>query len=220
MAFQDLITAAQTYFPSLQVKYKDQSSLMKFLGKLLFFNPSFMTDYTTTIGTTIYAPNTQFFTLHPVSSSVVLLHEFVHMHDQKQVSQIAFQIAYLMPQILILPALLLFFWHWWVAVLAILLLAAPLPAFFRMNSEKRAYISSIYTMQKLGQRLNFDPMLTKQRDAFVGYFIDSSYYFMWWPFKNHLLNDFNQAIQAVQAGQRPYQDDQLFDMLDILVTKV
>lgn len=219
MAFQDLITSAQQYFPSLQVKYKNQSGFMKFLSKLLFFTPGFMTDYTTTLGTTIYAPNPQFFTLHPVSSSVVLLHEFVHMHDQKVVSQLAFQIAYLIPQILILPALLLFLWHWWVAVLAILLLAAPLPAVFRMNSEKRAYLSSLYTIQKLSQLKNFDPKLTNQRDAFVGYFIDSSYYFMW-PFKNHLLNDFNQAIQDVQAGKRPYDDPELFDMLDDLVTKV
>lgn len=219
MAFQDLIKAAQIYFPSLQVKYKNQSGFMKFLSKLLFFTPGFMTDYTTTLGTTIYAPNPQFFTLHPVSSSVVLLHEFVHMHDQKVVSQLAFQIAYLLPQILILPALLLFLWHWWIAIPAILLLALPLPAFFRMNSERRAYISSIYTIQKLSQLKNFDPRLANQRDAFISYFISSNYYWMW-PFKNHLLNDFNQAIQDVQAGKRPYQDDQLFDMLDDLVTKV
>src|SRR5271167_3756358 len=110
MAFTDLVTAATTYFPKLQIKYKNQSSVMRFLGKLLFFTPGFMTDYTTTIGSTIYAPSTQFFTLHPVSSSVVLLHEFVHMYDQKIVSPLLFQLTYLLPQLLILPALLLFFW--------------------------------------------------------------------------------------------------------------
>lgn len=218
MAFQDLLTAAQKYFPSLQVKFKNQSPLMKFLGTLMFFNKGFMTDYTTTIGSTIYAPTEKFFASHPVSGAVVFMHELVHLHDQKVMGKVWFQFSYMLPQILALPALLLFLLSWKIALPVVLLLLLPIPAYFRMKYERRAYYSSIYTMYKLGQRLNFDPHLETQNSHFVGYFMDSSYYFMW-PFKSIMENDFDQAAKNVLAGKRPFEDP-VFDMLDDLVTKV
>lgn len=33
MSFAQLVIAAQSYFPSLKISYKDQSSLMQFWGK-------------------------------------------------------------------------------------------------------------------------------------------------------------------------------------------
>ena len=80
MSFNDLTQAAQQYFPKLQVKYKDQSSLMKFLGTLLFFRKSFMTDCTSIVGSTIYIPNHHFVKLRPISAAVVFLHELVHLN--------------------------------------------------------------------------------------------------------------------------------------------
>jgi hypothetical protein len=222
MAFTDLLTAAQTYFPSLQVKYKDQNLLMQIIGKILFFTPSFMTDYTTTIGNTLYAPSKSFFTLHPVSGAVVFMHETVHLYDQNRIGRLWFQLGYMFPQILVLPALLLFLVSWKLAIPLIILFALPIPfaSYWRMNLERRAYLSSIYTIYKLSQKLNFDPQyILAQRDAFVSYFINSSYYWMW-PAIHHITSDFDQAIQAVQAGNRPYQDDQLFAMLDVLISKV
>lgn len=218
MSFQDLLTAAQTYFPSLQIKYKDQSWFMKALGKILFFNPSFMTSYTTTIGETVYFPNQKFVQIRPISGAVILMHELVHMYDEKKLTKPVFSASYLFPQILVpIFLLMLFFLSWKIVLPLAILCLAPIPAFFRMEYEKRAYMSSLYTLQKLGQRLNFDPKLTTQAQYFVSYFKDSSYYFMW-PFKN-LDAEFAQAVTDVQAGKRPY-DSPVFDMLDDLVTKV
>ena len=53
---------------------KEDSKLMKFISKLLFFNKTFMTDYVTTIGRTIYVPSGYI-------SSTTLRHELVHVAD-------------------------------------------------------------------------------------------------------------------------------------------
>jgi len=218
MSIQDLITAGQKYFPNLQIKYKDQSWFMQALGKILFFNPGFMKSFTTTIGETVYFPSQPFVKIRPISSSVVLLHELVHMFDEKRLSKPAFSLSYLFPQILAPIFLALLFFVSWKIVLPLAFLSmAPIPAYFRMYYEKRAYISSIYVLYKLGQLKNFDPKLDTQAAAFVQYFKDSSYYFMW-PFGN-LDAEFAQAVTDVKAGKRPY-DSPVFDMLDDLVTKV
>lgn len=217
MVFQDLVSAAQKHFPSLQVKYKNQSTFMKFLGTILFFNKGFMTNYVTTIGSTIYIPDETYMKLHSVSGSVVFLHELVHIYDSGRITRSLFTFLYLLPQIMALFLLpLLFFIKWWIVLPLILLCLAPIPAYFRMTFEKRAYISSIYTLNALGKRLNFDPHLDTQKTFFVDQFKDSYYYFMW-PFD--VTYEFNQAITLVQSGQRPYQDP-IFDILDDLVTKV
>lgn len=219
MAFQDLLIAAQKYFPSLQVKYKNQSTFMKVLGTILFFNKSFMTDYVTTIGSIIYIPDQNYMKLHPVSGSVTFLHELVHIYDSGKISRPLFTFLYLLPQIMALLLLPLFFFlKWWIVLPLVLLCLAPIPAYFRMVFEKRAYISSIYTLNALGKRLNFNPHLANQVSFFVEQFCNSYYYFMY-PFKKELNKQFNEAMQKVLSGQRPYQDP-VFDILDDLVTKV
>ena len=54
MISQEILDKAHEFFPGLKLRYKDESTLMKIMGKLMFFNPSFMTQFTTTIGETIY----------------------------------------------------------------------------------------------------------------------------------------------------------------------
>lgn len=218
MSFQDLTTAAQSYFPDLQIKYKDQSTLMKILGTILFFTPGFKTDYITTIGDTSYFPTASWITTRPISSAVVLLHELVHMYDEKRLSKLFFGFLYLLPQVLALVFLpLIFLLSWKIFLPLFILFLAPIPAYFRMYFEKRAYFASLYCLQKLGTRLNFNPTLKTQEAFFITQFQNSSYYFMW-PFGN-IQSEFDQAVVAISAGQRPYQDP-VFDMLDVLVTKV
>lgn len=217
MSFQELVTAAQTHFPDLQIKYKDQSWFMRLLGVLLFFNKSFMTNYTTTIGSTVYFPSESFVKVRPVSAAIVLLHELVHIKDAHKFSKPVFGFLYLMPQILAILCLPLFLLSWKIALPLVLLFAAPTPAFFRMHFEKRAYLTSLYAINALGSRLNFKPLLASQEQSFIGQFKDSSYYFMW-PFGN-LQKDFDDAVNKIKDGQRPYEDP-VFDILDDLITKV
>ena len=218
MAFQELITASQQYFPKLQVKYKDQSQLMKIMSKFMIFNRGFMTKHTTTIGDTIYFPTEKFIKSHPVSSSVILMHELVHLHDQKRIGRIPFLFSYMFPQSLIPICLALFFVVTWKIMLPMTVLCLlPIPAFFRMYWEKRAYLSSIYTMQLLGNRMKFNPHLKSQENYFLKYFHGSSYYYMW-PFRD-IDKQFDEAILSVGVGKRPFEDP-VFDMLEELVTKV
>lgn len=217
MSFQDLVTAAQKYFPDLKIRYKDQSWFMKLIGTLLFFNKGFMTNYTTTVGSTVYFPSEAVTKTRPVSAATVLLHEVVHVNDAKKLSAPLFGFLYLTPQILILPALLLFLLSWKIALPVIVLLALPIPSYFRMLYERRAYLTSLYAINALGTRLNFKPLLATQQQGYLTHFKDSSYYFMW-PFPG-LKKDFDDGVAKIKEGQRPFEDP-VFDILDDLITKV
>jgi hypothetical protein len=205
MSFQELVTASRKYFPSLQIKYKNQSWIMRLVGKLFFLNPDFMTSYTTTIGHTIYFPDEKFIKTRSVSSSVILLHELVHFYDQKRIGKLTFIFSYLFPQILVpIFGLLMFLITWKIMLPLMLFCALPIPAVFRMHWERRAYLSSLYVMRLLGNRLHFNPHL-------------KTYYFMW-PF--HDINQqFDQVVDQTPPIQRPFQDP-VFEMLEELVSKV
>lgn len=213
MSFQSLVQSAQTHFPKLKIKYKDESLLMKTLGKIMFFNKEFMTSYTTTIGSTIYYPNRNFIKARPISSSVILLHELVHVSDAKKYTLPLFSLLYACPQILTLLFFPLLFLSWKIALVA-LLFATPLPAYFRMKFEKRAYMTSLYALSELGKKLNFDPALDRQREDFQTQFKTSSYYFMW-PFGD-LNKQFDDALVKIRNNERPFEDP-VFDILDELV---
>lgn len=213
MSFQTLVQSAQTHFPDLKIKYKDESLLMKIMSKLLFFNKEFMTGYTTTIGNTIYYPSRSFIKARPVSSSVVLLHELVHVHDSKKFTMPLFTLLYTSPQILALLFFPLLFIGWKIALLA-LLFAAPMPSFFRMYFEKRAYLTSMYALSEIGKKLNFDPGLDRQKSSFLDHFKTSSYYFMW-PFGG-LGEQFDAAVAKIRNNERPFEDP-VFDILDELI---
>jgi len=217
MSFQDLVTAAQKYFPDLQIKYKDQSWFMKLVGTLLFFNKAFMTNYTTTIGSQVYFPTESFVKTRPVSAAVILLHELVHIKDAHKISKPLFGALYLSPQIFALLCLPLFLVSWKIALPLVLLFASPIPSYFRMYFEKRAYLTSLYSIYRLSKKLNFKPLLASQEKDFLSQFKGSFYYFMW-PFGN-LQKEFDDAVAKIQADQRPFEDP-VFDIIDDLITQV
>lgn len=216
MFSNQFLTKINSYFPSFAVKYKNQSIFMKFLGVLLFFSKSFMTDYTTTIGNTTYFPDQIFINTKPVTSTVVLLHELVHMHDEQKLGKIIYSFSYLFPQILFLPSLLLFFILSWKFVLPILLLLlTPLPAYFRMIYEKRAYMAALYSMNALNNKHKYNIDLHAQANYFTTQFHGPSYYYMW--SLNDIGKEFDDAVIKISNGARPY-DDKVFDMLDDVLT--
>lgn len=174
MAFNDLVAKAQTYFPDLQIKYKDQNPLMKVVGTLLFFNPAFKTSFVTTIGDTIYWPSQEYVQTNPNGTSEVFIHECVHMYDEKRLGSLAFKAGYLFPQLLALPMLLLFFVLTWKIVLPLVLLCfLPWPAPWRAYFERRAYFVSM----RVGYNVfGWDPKA--MGSSFATHFKDSSYYFM------------------------------------------
>lgn len=214
MSFKNLVAAAQKYFPSLQIKYKNTSLLMRILGTIFFFNKDFINNYTTTLGSTVYFANESYTRLRPISAAVVLLHELVHIEDAKKITPFFFITLYLMPQLLAVFCLPLFFILSWKLILPIfLLLAAPLPAYFRMVFEKRAYLSSLYVLNVMGKKFHFEPHLKDQSVYFNDQFKNSFYYFMW---PSGIKKDLDKALIKIAAGKRPFEDP-IFDVLDNLI---
>lgn len=213
MSFESVVNEAIIHFPNLQIKYKNESLFMKILGKLMFFNKSFMTDYVTTIGNTVYFPSKLFVTIRPVSSSMILMHELAHVYDSKKFTSPLFSFLYLFPQILVLLALPLFFINWQIALLFLLFLL-PIPAYFRTYFEKRGYLISLYVENKLSKKLKFSINLDNAKNDSIKHFKNSDYYFMW-PFKS-IDTQFNEAAIKINNDQRPFEDP-IFDILDKLI---
>lgn len=175
MAFNELVEKAKTYFPELQIKYKDQDTLMQVLGKIMFFNPKFMTSYVTTLGDTVYFPSEQFVQDNPVAVSGVFIHECTHMYDEKRVSKPLFSLGYLFPQILsLLVWLLVFFVSWKILLLLSVVFLLPWPAPFRAHFEKRAYFVQMYVDNKL---YGTDTM--ESGTTYASWFRNGNYYWMW-----------------------------------------
>lgn len=214
--FNPAITNKLTsHFPEVKLLTKDKSFLMKLLGLILFFNPTFMTKYITTIGYNIYFPSEEWVKTRQISAFVTLLHELTHVSDAKKLTRPLFSFLYLTPLALVLPALLLFLLSWKVALVAAIICLAPIPSYFRMLFEKRAYFVSMYVEYNLNAHKGFNIDLVASKDSKVSQFTGSAYYFMW-PFSN-IKTEFNEALAKIQLGQRPYESP-MFDIIDDFLT--
>jgi len=217
MEINNLIISAKEHFPDLKIKYKDSSNFMKLLGYILFFNKRFMTSYTTTIGSTIYFPSEKFIKSRPNSAITIFLHELVHIYDAKRFNKILYSLLYLFPITLLLVSIPLFFFSWEIALVLTILSLCPLPAYFRMYFERRAYMVSLYAIQKLSEKMKFVPYLDKAKNSFVSEFKGPSYYFMW-IFPN-ISKQFDDAVANIKAGKHPYNDP-IFDIIDDLINRI
>lgn len=111
--------------PRFKIRFKDDSWFQKVLGVLVRpFNPRFLRDFTTTLGSTVYFPSREFYQANPEASFVTLSHESVHIWDSQQDS--LFRLKYLFPQVLAIVPLALYVllagFHAWI-------LAIPLGAY-------------------------------------------------------------------------------------------
>lgn len=99
-ALEQVVTAE---IPSFELRFKNESALMKTLGFFMRpFNSMFMTRYTTTLGSTVYFPSKVGYEDDLDSSVLILAHEFVHMYDEREVG-IRFKLGYASPQIFAAP---------------------------------------------------------------------------------------------------------------------
>lgn len=193
MSYQALVAKAQTYFPSLTIKYKDQSTLMKILGTLMKpINPDFMTSYLSTIGDTVYLPSETYATQNPQAFTDVFIHECTHMYDEKRIG-FWYTLAYIFPQILAPICLLLMFLVTWKIMLPLaILFLLPLPAPWRAYFEKRAYFVQMYAGNKLW---GSDPV--KDGETYAQWFRTGDYYWMW-IFESN--STFDQEAANIKAG--------------------
>lgn len=192
----------------MKIAFKNESRLMRFLGKVLFFNKQFMTRYITTLFDTIYFPNKELFLKNVENSICIVAHEKVHIQQSKKLGGTPLYWAkYLFPQCLALLALLaipLFFisWQLGVAALTFVFYLAPLPAYWRMKLELEAYQVSLLARAILMEKDGFSKeiiikVLQNNIEFYDKQFISSAYYYMW-PFgaKEKLV----KVIDQVQIG--------------------
>lgn len=213
---ENFISLTKEKFPHVSIKYKNESKLMKILSLFLFFNKDFMTKFTTTLGNDIYFPSKEFLEKRSISSLITLLHELVHVYDYNKQGKIWFSLKYLFPQILSSLSLVMVFFNPLLAIM-ILSMLLPWPAYFRMQSELRAYYVSLYASYYIGIRLGFEPHLEDRKEIYLKAFRDSSYYFMWWA---SLEEEFNTAIKSIKSGGHPFYDNELFDKIDDIISKL
>jgi hypothetical protein len=175
-----------------RVAFKNESPLMRLLGKILFFNPQFMTSYITTIGKTIYFPTKE--DILGGKMWDVLAHEGVHIIDSQK-KPIRYSLSYLFPQILsvfALFSLLAFFNTGLLLFLLFLIALAPWPARWRVGIERRAYLMSmVCDSMRYGEAwIRSDYYKLAMAQMYIG----PGYYFMMWD-KNRARH-----ITAIDAG--------------------
>ncbi len=133
---------------SFKIVSKEDSTLMKVIAKLMFWNKRFMR-MTTTIGDTVYIPEALARLLRKGGKIrkkkflfSLLLHEYVHTSDRKKMGTLKYRLKYLSPQIYSLGALLAIltpFSSWFLLALGFLVFAAPWPSQGRTEIEANGY---------------------------------------------------------------------------------
>ena len=195
----------------IDIKYKDESLLMKNLNKVVgIFAKDFMTKFTTTIGSTVYFPSRKFVKENEFVSVQILAHEYVHILDSKKHK--SFSISYLFPQILALlslltiPVVLIYGSIGWLFLLFLIMLA-PFPAYWRMKWEARGYEMSIFVIYNIlkkrtletDSRKNFieNTLNVVAEDINEKSFEGWSYYKMWpWGIQGRLSNQISKFISG------------------------
>jgi len=173
------------------IKFKNESQFMKILGKILFFNPKFMTSFITVIGKTVYFPSREKMEKNPGSAAQVLCHEMVHMADERTVGSLLFRLSYLFPQWFALLAFSTIFVG--PIGLAFLVFLIPWPSFFRTFWELRGYAMTDAVHYALFERFTNKEWVTSQ-------FTTGSYFFMW-PFSTMVGRKIEENRTLIKKGQ-------------------
>jgi hypothetical protein len=203
---QKAIDLGKSFCPTYKIVPKNTSTLHKTIGWIFskIGNKDYMTNYGTTIHQITAFPDA-WLTGNELYIWQIALHEIQHAQDAQKVSNIVFDVGYLLPQLIgilgvlysitILPILLLGGPLWPLWGLMSLLFLAPVPAFGRAYIEIRGYTVSIavdYWSGTLGDESDY-------LDWIVSHFSDFSYYRMW-PFKKWVRSYFSQKLQELKAG--------------------
>jgi hypothetical protein len=168
------------FVPKFSVKWKNESFTQGLLGRLLFFNPKYMTGYITTLYPLVYFPSKDHYEKNPLNSLMVLAHERVHLLDSIRYGM-WFKLSYLLPQVISVPLLvasigcLIGNLKLVSLILLVLGLVAliPWPSPWRVNWEKRGYAMTLATNYWLFGSIP-DPLKQSVRD----HFLDWSYFKM------------------------------------------
>lgn len=194
-----VLTEIKKDIPKFEVVDKETSSFMKFLNFFLqVFNKTFLTSYYTTIAPKVYVPIGKL-DLEASRAWVVMAHEWWHLRQAARLSFPIWAGRYLLPQILtplaLLSLLAIWLGPWWLLNLIWLVMAAPLPAYFRADEEMDAYTMTFCAEYWLTGKVS---EYTIERKA--EHFYKSNYYFMW-PFKDAVLKRMHAEVGKIANGE-------------------
>lgn len=183
---QALMAEILAEFPTFKVAMKGDSRLMRAIDVFmkvvtLWRMSSFLTDFITTVGYTVYVPASIWGDPDPFGMLCTLRHERVHMRQRRKHGMALFTFLYL------------FF---------------PLPgglAYFRMRFEREAYTESLMAAAELAK--SPDVVLGDSwKNVVVSSFVGPSYMWMW-PFKKTINAWYDAtaaaAIAAAKAAKSP-----------------
>ena len=165
-------------FPTFVMISKRDSLLMRAVGFFLLVlsfgkMKQFMTNFTTTIGDTVYTP-TDWETFSPRSQTIILRHERVHMRQARKYTRFWFSFLYLF----------MFF---------------PIGlAWYRAKFEMEAYTESLRAYREYG----IDITQPDIKASILMHFTTAEYLWMF-PFKGYLEKWFDKTVLEVLATTKP-----------------
>ncbi len=179
-------TVSKKYRSDAQIKRKGTSWFQKFLGFFAKpFNPTYMTNYITTMQGTIWVPDTYLETTDKKGILETVSHETVHIRDDSK--DFLFSIKFACPQILFIPALIaLIIVKWWLLPIALLFLL-PIPAYWRYNYEIRAYRMSLLFGKYV---YGFNTQQLELTANWVVEQLSKRWYYWTWPFPSSIRKKF------------------------------
>lgn len=169
-------------FPDFKLRKKSESGFMKLINvclKIITFGQmkTFMTNFTTTIGYTVYV-SLSWDDLTDINKMIVLRHERIHMQQRNKYGPLMFSFLYL------------FF---------------PLPcifAYFRMKFETEAYAETIKATAELTEIGTTLVQSKEYKERIIGNFTKASYFWTW-PFQTSLEAWYSRALaDALSRGKR------------------
>lgn len=191
----------QGIVPGFEVKWKNESFTQKLLGWILFFNPTYMTEYITTFYPLVYFPSKERYEKNPMNSLRILAHERVHLIDSSH-QGLWFKTSYLLPQALFVPFILasVGFFIGGLNIVALILLALgltsliPWPSPWRVHWEQRGYAMTLATAYWL---LGSIPISLK--NSVRERFLDWTYFRMSWS--PAAIDDWmKEVISSIEGG--------------------
>ena len=205
LVFDALLADIQREMPDFEIRFKDESRLMRAIGFVLsLFNPKFMTHYTTTVGRKCYFPNRAFLATWPWRT---VSHESIHGRDDRD--HWYFKVTYL-PLLLAPLALAAVGAVWWfpmIFALAFLVTLIPFPAPGRRHWERRAYLMSICcdVITNGADYVRQIPYVVYMSDMYC----TGAYYWMSWSrsaTEQRVRDDVEYAIRIAQGSMtlQPY----------------
>ncbi len=216
-----VISVIKETFPEFSIERKKDSKICKAIAFLIyFFNKNFLGSGTFAFGKKVYVSQDIAVALESAETTrgpatrkaycATLIHEFVHMLDQKKDGQFAFSTAYLFPQNLaVLSLFALGALLWWPAIFFLVFLGAlaPWPAPYRLDYEIRGYAVGYLLFEKMFPRAMAERKWNYAIDALES----RSYYFMTRSRQAHPVN----SMIYNQEGPFLYdQIEQVFDGLE------